>query len=102
MILKSVIKVILSIAITIFTLLTFYNVSKLKIDFIESTMVRFFDDLLGDYGYVYLIVLGINILLIFDIIFRKYNTKTKTEYSMSILAIPFSNIVYLWKREFLK
>ena len=74
----------------------------MNIEWIESTIVHFLNDLLGDYGYAWLIVIGINLLLILDIIFQKYKTQTKVEISLSILAVPFSNIVYLWKRNTLK
>ena len=80
-------------------MLTFYSISKFKVNFIENTVVNYFNNLLGDYSYVWSIVIGINILLISDIFIQKYKTEIKFGLIMSILAIPFSNIIYIWKRE---
>tara|TARA_A100000171_G_C2073586_1_gene115976 strand:- start:127 stop:429 length:303 start_codon:yes stop_codon:yes gene_type:complete len=98
-IIKTILKIILSTVIAFLTLLTFYNISKLKVDWIETSIVEYFNNLFGDYGFVWIIVILINLTLIIDILFKKFNAQKKFGLSMSILAIPFSNIVYIWKRD---
>ncbi|GGW21371.1 hypothetical protein GCM10008083_34300 [Ulvibacter litoralis] len=74
----------------------------MNVSIIENTVVKYFDQLFGDYGYVWLIVIGINILLVIHIIAKKLKSQTKVRLVMTILAMPFYNITYIWKNEKIK
>ena len=96
---KLILKITLSIIIVFCTLLTLYKIAKIKIDLIETTVIDYFNKLLGDYGYLWLVIIGINLIIILDIILRKMKTDKKVNSVLTIIGIPFSNLVYIWKRK---
>lgn len=99
---KTIIKILFPLIIGFSTLLIFYKISKLRIIFIDSTIGKYLNEYLGDYGFVWLIVIGINVLLIIDVILSNIKAEKKWNQALSIITIPFYNIIYIWKRNELR